>query len=347
MLDLNDLRLFAKVAQLGGFTAAGQALGLSKSRLSRRVAALEDQLGVRLLQRSTRRLSLTDVGENFLRHCETILTEAEAAEQVVEQARSEPSGLIRVTCPPILAQTMVAPLLNDFLIAHPAVRISMELTGRRVDVIEERVDLAFRVRKPPLEPSDVVVRVLAQTRSVAVAAPALLDRLGRPTEPAQLPRLGTLDLHRTDGRHVWTMVDAADAPQSVPIEPRLATDDMFLLRQAAIDGLGATLLPDYIGRPAIEAGLLEHILPDWRVPEGEVQAVFASRRGLVPAVRALIDHLVRWVPRMVSLCESERQKADRLPPFLDPAANAARIGLDVLLAGQAGRRLSAAVAGAE
>ncbi|MBW8723686.1 MAG: LysR family transcriptional regulator, partial [Inquilinus limosus] len=131
MLDLNDLRLFAKVAQLGGFTAAGRALGLPKSRLSRRIAALEEGLGVRLLQRSTRRLSLTDVGETFLRHCETMLAEAEAAEQAVAQARSEPSGLIRVTCPHILAQTMIAPLINSFLAAHPAVRIAMELTGPR------------------------------------------------------------------------------------------------------------------------------------------------------------------------------------------------------------------------
>ncbi|MGK9165065.1 LysR family transcriptional regulator [Inquilinus limosus] len=341
MLDLNDLRLFAKVAQLGGFTAAGRALGLPKSRLSRRVAALEERLGVRLLQRSTRRLSLTDVGERFLRHCETILAEAEAAEQAVAQVRSEPSGLIRITCPPILAQTMIAPLLNDFLAVHPAVRISMELTGRRVDVIEERVDLALRVRLPPTEPSDVVVRVLAQTRGVVVAAPALLDRLGRPAEPADLARLGMLDLHRADGRHVWTMVNGSGAAQSVPLVPRLATDDMFLLRQAAIAGLGVALLPDYMCRPALEAGLLEHILPDWRLQEAEVQAVFASRRGLVPAVRALIDHVVRWVPRMVTLCEAERPPGSRLPPFIDSGANAAQLGLDMLLATQpAGRAVT-------
>lgn len=331
VLDLNDLRLFAKVAQLGGFTAAGRALGLPKSRLSRRIAALEEGLGVRLLQRSTRRLSLTDVGETFLRHCEALLAEAEAAEQAVAQARSEPSGLVRVTCPHILAQTMIAPLINSFLADHPAVRISMELTGRRVDVIEERVDLAFRVRRPPTEPSDVVVRVLSQTRAVVVAAPSLLDRIGRPAEPVDLIRLGTLDLHRADGRHVWTLVDAAGAPQSVSHVPRLASDDMFTLRQAAIDGLGAALLPDYICRPAIQAGLLEHVLFDWRVPEGEVQAVFASRRGLVPAVRALVDHVVRWVPRMVAICDSELREEDRLPPYPDSGANAAALGLDALL----------------
>lgn len=331
MLDLNDLRLFTKVAQLGGFTAAGRTLGLPKSRLSRRIAALEEQLGVRLLQRSTRRLSLTEVGESFLRHCETILAEAEAAEQTVAQARSEPSGLVRITCPPIMAQTMVAPLLNSFMAEHPAVRIAMELTGRRVDVIEDRVDIAFRVRRPPTEPSDVVVRMLAQTREVIVAAPALLDRLGRPAEPADLIRLGTLDLHRADGRHVWTLIDAAGATQSVSHVPRLATDDMFTLRQAAIDGLGAALLPDYICRFAIGTGQLEHILPDWRAPEGEVQVVFASRRGLVPAVRALIDHVVRWVPPMVAICESEQAQRDRLPPFADSGANAAQLGLDAML----------------
>ncbi|MDR6288799.1 DNA-binding transcriptional LysR family regulator [Inquilinus ginsengisoli] len=331
MLDLNDLRLFAKVAQLGGFTAAGRALGLPKSRLSRRIAGLEDQLGVRLLQRSTRRLSLTDVGESFLRRCETMLAEAEAAEQAVAQARSEPSGLIRITCPHILAQTMIAPLINSFLAAHPAVRIAMELTGRRVDVIEERVDLAFRVRRPPTEPSDVVVRVLSQTRGVVVAAPALLDRLGRPLEPVDLIGLGTLDLHRADGRHSWTLADADGGTQSVPHVPRLATDDMFTLRQAAVDGLGAALLPDYICRPAIQAGQLEHILLDWRVPEGEVQAVFASRRGLVPAVRALVDHVVRWVPRMVAICDSELPAEDVLPPYADSGANAVALGLDAMM----------------
>lgn len=331
MLDLNDLRLFAHVARSGGFTAASKTLGISKSRLSRRIAMLEDHLGVRLLQRSTRRLSLTDVGETFLRRCEGMLAEAEGAEQAVAQARSEPSGLVRITCPHMLAQTMIAPLLNSFMAQHPAVRIAMELTGRRVDVIEERVDLAFRVRRPPVEPSELVVRSLGRTRGLVVAAPSLLDRLGRPADPSGLAALGTLDLHRADGRHAWTLIDEDGADLSVSLNPRLATDDMFSLRAAAIDGLGVAFLPDYMCQPALEAGQLERILPRWRTDEAEVQLVFASRRGLVPAVRALIDHIVHWVPRLAQACEEGQRREEQLAPYPDSAANAAALGIEAMM----------------
>lgn len=291
MHDLNDLYYFAKVVEHRGFAAAGRSLGVPKSRLSRRIAQLEARLGVRLIQRSTRRFSVTETGQVFYTHCKAMLVEAAAAEDAIAMARSEPSGVVRVTCPVALLDTRVGPMIAAFLAGNPKVRIHLEATNRRVDVIEEGVDVALRVRPPPLQDSDLVLRVLAAFDQSLVASPALLARYGPPRLPADLAELPSLFLAQPRAEHRWTLYGPDGSAAEVPLRPRLITRGMFTLRDAALAGVGVAQLPTMVTGEHVAHGALVPVLPAWRPRQEIVHAVFPSRRGLLPAVRALVDHL--------------------------------------------------------
>ena len=186
MMDLNDMLYFAEVVERGGFASAGRALGIPKSRLSRRVAELEARLGVRLLQRTTRKLSLTEVGEAYLRHCQAMRESAQAAADTVAQVQTTPRGTIRVSCPVTLAQTVVAELMPRFLAQYPEVRIDMLVSNRAVNLVEEGIDVALRVRPSVDDSGSMVVKRLDHTTQILVASPELLIRqgeaMGRPSE---------------------------------------------------------------------------------------------------------------------------------------------------------------------
>lgn len=295
MRDLNDLYYFTQVVDHGGFSAASRALGMPKSKLSRRVARLEEELGLRLLQRSSRRFALTDIGHSYFRHCRAMVIEAEAAEEVIEHSRAEPQGTIRVSCPVTLAQIRLAPIISRFLAQYPRVRVHLEAVNRRVDVIEEGFDIALRVRKPPLEDSDLIVKRLEQHKSHLVASPALLERLGRPAAPWDLSLLPSMGMSAPGDRHSWSLTAADGSEMEMAHQPRLVSDEMAALRQAAIAGIGVVQLPDLLVEGDLAVGRLEAILPAWTMPQGIIHAVFPSRRGLVPAVRLFLDALgERW-----------------------------------------------------
>ncbi|WP_226576580.1 LysR substrate-binding domain-containing protein [Acuticoccus sediminis] len=289
MKDLNDLYFFAAVVDHGGFSPAARALGVQKSRLSRRVLALEERLGVRLLNRSSRRFSVTEVGREFHERCVAMLIEAEAAEQIVAEVRAEPRGLVRLSCPTALLSFQFGALIARFMMENPLVEVHLESTNRRVDVIAEGFDLAIRVRLPPIEPSDLVMRRLDESTQCLVAAPALLD--GAATSPVDLCKLPSLDLGPRHRDHAWELLHVDGQVATVPHTPRLVTDDMAVLRQAALAGAGAVQLPTIFVWEDVRAGRLAHVLPDWRPRAGIVHAVFPSRRGLLPSVRALVDFL--------------------------------------------------------
>ncbi|WPB56042.1 LysR family transcriptional regulator [Xylophilus sp. GOD-11R] len=289
--DLNDMAYFAKVVEHGGFSAASRALGLQTSLLSRRLAALEARLGVRLLQRSTRRIALTDVGHGYLQHCKALLAEAQAAQSTVDAIRDTPRGLIRMSCPPGLLENGVGQVVARYLADWPEVRLQVEATNRRVDVIEEGFDIALRVRRPPLEDSGLVVRTLTTGSALLVGSPALLQRCGRPGGPEDLARMPSMGFGWVAGRHTWTLVAPDGSVYVHAHTPRLTVDDFSTLRLAALDGVGIVSLPDYIVLDAIEAGTLEKVLPQCTLGEGVAHAVFPTRRGLTPAVRLLIDAL--------------------------------------------------------
>lgn len=291
MQDLNDLYYFAQVVEHAGYAAAGRALGIPKSKLSRRILELEERLGVRLLQRSTRRLAVTEVGQEYYRHCVAMLVEAEAAQEAIDRSRSGPQGLIRVSCPPALVCFATGKIIARFMAANPRVTVELESTSRRVDVIGEGIDIAIRVRFPPFEDSDLAMRVLGTSPQRLVASPNLVADLVKPINPADLAALPSLGLGPLNREHVWQLSGPDEASVRIPYKPRLVTDDMSQLLYAATEGVGIAQLPDIVADEAIASGALVNLLPDWTPAAGTVQAIFASRRGLLPSVRSLIDFL--------------------------------------------------------
>ena len=300
--DLNNLYFFARVVDFGSYTAAAEALGLQTSKLSRRVGALESELGVRLLNRTTRKLSLTEAGRTFYRHCVALIAEAEAAKDAINQTLSSPRGLVRVSCPTGLLQGGVAGILARYLAAHPQVRIALEATNRRVDVVDEGIDIAIRVRVPPLEDSDLAMRSFGPSQRRLVASPALVAIHGQPQALTDIGRMPTLSMGASEKEDSWRFLDTDSKPVELIHSPRLGTDDPYTLRQAAIRGVGVACLPELFVAADLSSGALVRLLPSLSSQSGVVHAVFPSRRGMVPAVRLLLDSLAEGFaanPRLV------------------------------------------------
>ncbi|MES2191516.1 MAG: LysR substrate-binding domain-containing protein [Pseudomonadota bacterium] len=291
MEDLNDMLYFAEVVERGGFAAAGRSLGLPKSRLSRRVAELEGRLGVRLLQRTTRKLSVTAVGEIYLRHCATMRDEALAAAEAVAQMQVEPRGTLRVTCPVTLAQSTLGYLVPSYLAQYPHVKLDMRVTNRVVDLIEEGVDIALRVRPTLDDSGSLVVKQLGASSALLLASPALLQRQGTPAKPEDLARLDTIAMSATDGRSTWELAGPGGQIHEFQHQPRYIADDLQTLKLAVLAGTGISFLPETLSRAELQAQLLVPVLPGWTIRSGMVHAVFPSRRGQVPAVRSFLDFL--------------------------------------------------------
>jgi len=297
--DFNDLYYFAMVVDHGGFAAAERALGIPKSRLSRRISKLENDLGVRLLQRSTRRFAVTDVGLSVHRHAQAMLTQAQAAREVVERLSVEPRGLVRVSVPVSLAQMQLAKLLPTFLEKYPKVRLQLNVSNRRVDVITEGFDIALRVRSRLDDDGSLIMRSFGQVQELLVASPAYLDRAGRPVHPDDLADHITLSVNEDEVRQRWELHGPGGMVNRVELQPRVAGFDFPLLQSLVRDGLGITMLPETICAAAVRSGELEVVLPHWTLPQGICHAVFASRRGMLPAVRVFIDFLAQHLPPLL------------------------------------------------
>jgi DNA-binding transcriptional LysR family regulator len=303
MQDLNDLYYFVQVVDHGGFAAAGRALDMQKSKLSRRIVLLEERLGVRLLNRSSRRFSVTEIGREYYDRCIAMLVQAEAADQVIAEVRAEPRGVVRMSCPTGLLSFRFGALIARFMAENPAVEIHLEGTNRRVDVIAEGFDIAIRVRFPPLESTDLVMRQLDESTQYLVASPNLVPEPLR--SPADLHGLPSLDFAPARRDHQWELEHPDGLTAAVPHRPRLVTDDMSALRDAALAGVGVVKLPAMLVARDVVAGRLIRVLPDWRPRAGIIHAVFPSRRGLLPSVRALLDFLA-------DECAQQRQRTRRL-----------------------------------
>ncbi|MFC4297224.1 LysR family transcriptional regulator [Castellaniella hirudinis] len=289
--DLNELYYFAQVVEHGGFAPAGRALGIPKSKLSRRVALLEERLGTQLLLRSTRSFAVTEVGQRYYQHCRAMLIEAEAAEESAALAHAEPCGVVRMSCPVALLAARVGGMLGEFMQRYPRVELRVDETNRRVDVVGEGLDLAIRVRPPPLQDSELVLRTLAERRQCLVAGPALLRRMGTPTGPMDLSEWPSLDMGRPQETHRWVLYGPDAVRTEVRHQPKLVTQSMPALRDAALLGAGVVQLPNMFIQEDIRSGALVRVLPGWEPRPEIIHAVYASRRGQLPAVRALLDHL--------------------------------------------------------
>ncbi len=299
MLDLNDHHYFVQAVDHGGFAAAGRALDIPKSTLSRRVINLEARLGVRLIERTSRSFVLTDVGRDFYRHARAMLIEAEAAEDTVTRRLAEPSGTIRITCSFGMAR-FLSDLLSRFLTEHPRVNLIQHTTNRNVDLIEEGFDIGVRGHSQPLPDSELVQRRLTDTPWHAFAAPAYLEQSASLSHPHELAEHSTIALGSRAEQLSWTLRRDSGADVVVQLAPKLQSDDMDTLKAAAIAGLGIVSLPEYIAREQVASGALCRVLPEWTTQQAQITLLTPSRRGQLPAVRALIGFLAAQFPEIVT-----------------------------------------------
>ncbi|PJK11145.1 LysR family transcriptional regulator [Lysobacteraceae bacterium NML120232] len=297
MQDLNDLHYFALVVDHGGYAAAERALGIPRSRLSRRIAQLEEALGVRLLQRSTRSFAVTEVGQNVYRHALAMREAAQAAQDAVAQLSATPRGVVRVSVPVTLAQEVMPEVLPAFLDKYPDVRLHAHVSNRRVDLIQEGFDVALRVRSKLDDDGSLVLRSFGHDQQLLVASPDYLRKHGRPRKPEDLGTHVTLSMFEDEARQQWELHGPDGEVRTVELKPRLAAFDFQMLRAMVKQGIGITMLPEMSCAEAVKNGELEVILPEWKLPQGIIHAVFPSRRGMLPAVRAFIDHLAETLPQ--------------------------------------------------
>lgn len=286
--DLNDMLIFARVVDARGFSEAARRMGTSKSRISKAVTRLEQSLGARLLNRSTRGLSVTEIGGAFYEHCVRIADEAAQAAELASRLQSEPRGVLKVTAPISFGRLHVAPALAEYLSRHPKLAIDMTVTDRLVDLVDEGYDVAIRIAREPSP--HLVARELAPVRRVICATPGYFERFGVPATPRDLQAHNCLHYTAFSAQGEWRL----QGPQGetiVRIKGSLRIDDDDTLAQAVLGGLGIALLPTFIIGGELQAGRLQAVLEDHVPLERRVYAVHLPNRHLPAKVRALIDLL--------------------------------------------------------
>ncbi|UZF93784.1 LysR substrate-binding domain-containing protein [Bosea sp. NBC_00550] len=300
MLDLKDLLYFVQVVDRGGFTAAGRGLRIPKSTLSHRVQQLESSLGVRLVNRTSRRFEVTESGRVFYDHAVATLQKAEIAEDSMRQRLIEPSGVVRLTTPVAIAQFALRDLLPVFLARYPKVRVIQYATDIQIDILAEGFDLALRGHSGPLPNSTLVQRKIADVPWLLFAGRNYVDRAGTPARPDDLIGHDAIALGYASAAN-WQLQRARAKGVTIPIEPRFVSNDMVALKQAASTGLGIVALPGYVCWPEVLTGDLVHVLPGWIASDSRITALMPYRHGLLPAVRALVDYLAAEFPGVVAV----------------------------------------------
>jgi DNA-binding transcriptional LysR family regulator len=301
LLDLNDFFYFVQVVDRGGFTAAGRTLNVPKSTLSHRMQELEARLGVRLLNRSSRHVGLTDAGQDFYSHAVLMLREAEMAETVIRSRLGEPSGIVKCTAAFATMQFAMSDIIASFLVQYPKVSIVAHASDRPIDLVSENYDVAVRAHSDPLPDSNLTQRILAPAPWYLFAAASYLDEKGAPKKPEDLKKHPSLFMMRTGVSPAWRLRHKTRTKEEyvLPLTPRVLSDDMMGLQRAAIAGLGIVALPSYVCRENVQAGRLRRVLPDWLAGDSTITALIPYRQGLLPSVRVFLDHLAAEFPPAV------------------------------------------------
>ena len=285
-MDLNEMLVFARVVKAGSFTAAAAELRMPKSTVSRKVSELEERLKARLLQRTTRKLSLTDVGRIYYDYCARIAGEVEDAERAVTSLEESPRGLLRVTAP--VNAAFLGPIVGDYLKRYPEVRLDLFCTARSVDLVEERYDLG--IRAGALADSTLIARTLGSVRWFLVATPSYLKKHGRPRAPEDLKKHDCL-LFGAGLSGAGIRLQNGDKSVQLALSARLTVTDMDILHAVANAGLGIALLPAFLCVADLRARRLERALRGWNVPSTPVHVVYPSTRHISPKVKSFVDHL--------------------------------------------------------
>lgn len=289
--DLGRIRAFVQVFDAGGFSAAARQHGRSKALLSKYVTDLEDYLGVRLMNRTTRKLSLTEAGEAYYREASAILTQLDDLDTSIAEQTAEPRGLLRVSAPRNYGEETLAPAIFAYLKKYPKVSLDLRLEDRYVDLVEEGIDVALRISS--LADSSLIARKIADMHLVVAGAPSLIKAHGRPDHPEALRNLPCIIDTNMQGQANWRFVEDSRTI-SIPVTGQVRVNSPLAARSAAVAGLGFAALPSYLADTVVAAGALVPVLTEF-VPTGQtLQAVYPHRRHLAGKVRTLIDHLVAW-----------------------------------------------------
>jgi DNA-binding transcriptional LysR family regulator len=285
-MDLNEILVFTRVVQTGSFTAAAAALGMPKSTVSRKVTELEERLKARLLQRTTRRLGLTDVGRTYYDYCARIVAELEDADRAVSSLQAEPRGLLRITAGTNVG--WLGSIVGEYLKRYPEVSVELVCTGRIVDLVEERFDLG--IRAGALADSTLVARSLGAVRWFFVATPAYLKRRGRPKSPDDLKGHDCL-LFGAGAASLTLRLAKGEQSAQIALSARMLVNDMDVSRAAATAGVGIAVLPASQCVEELRARKLERVLRDWEVPATPVHVVYPTARHVTPKVKTFVEHL--------------------------------------------------------
>lgn len=292
LTDLDDFSCFAIVVEHGGFSAAERATDIPKSKLSRRVHNLEERLGVRLIQRSSRHFAVTDIGMNIYRHAQVMLNAAQAAHELVDHLSTQPRGLIKISLPVSIAQNEMAKILPDFLKKYPEIKLQMMVTNRRVDIINEGIDIALRVRSSLDDDPSLIIRRFANIEQHLFATQAYLNEHGDLKTPEDLTKHQILSMADEHIDQFITVYNNQNVQKKIKVNPTIMGSDLLMIAQLTSQNCGVALLPDPIAKDYVQNGQLVRVLPDWKSQHGISHAVYPSKRGLLPAVRVFIDYLV-------------------------------------------------------
>ena len=304
-----EMELFVQVAETGSLSRAADALHLSNAAVSRHMAAMEERLGARLVERNTRRLYLTETGKEFLARARQLLDDLRDAEAMVNASSVRPSGVLRITASLSFSIQHVAPILKAYTRQYPEVRVHMEVANRYLDIIDNNIDVAIRTRE--YEPdSNITIRRLAETRRILAAAPSYLAERAAPRSPADLSAHDLLIYTHANHPNALRFTRGQET-ENLTVKGLLESSDGQVLRAAALDGMGILIQPTYILYDDIVAGRLIPVLEDWDLPRLTVNLAFPSRKHLSAKVRTFIDFLVSEFDRM----QYERKWTARLGPY--------------------------------
>ena len=295
--NLQDLYIFSTLVDLKGFTAAAKALNIPKSRISRRIAALEGDLDARLIQRSTRSIGLTEAGHALYQHCQAMIEAARAGEDAVRTKHEAPTGLVRLSVPIAVGHFVVSQLIPEFLEQFPEVRVEVNVSNRHVDLIAEGFDLVLRGIDEPINDTSLVQVSICKLDWLFVASSRFIDRHGFPDNPEDLLPEHYLVYSRNQQQPAQIVMSGPHHDSlAVKVNPPLVSNGFLMLKAGALGGLGVAGLPPYMCSAELASGALHVVLPSWLPRWGEIIALFPTRRGLAPATRALLDFLKRELP---------------------------------------------------
>ncbi|MFC2998042.1 LysR family transcriptional regulator [Acinetobacter sichuanensis] len=297
LTDLDDFYCFALVVEHGGFSAAERATDIPKSKLSRRVYNLEENLKVRLIQRSSRHFAVTEIGMNIYRYAQVMMNAAQSAHDLVDHLSAQPRGLIKVSVPVSIAQNEISRILPQFLKEYPEIKIQLLVSNRRVDIINEGIDLALRVRDNLDDDPNLVLRKFERIEQHLFASQAYLNEFSSLKSPEDLSEHRILSMIDEHSEQQIVLYDENNHQKKVKVTPIVMGSDLMMLAKLASQNCGVVLLPDSVVQDYVRSGELVRVLPNWKVPQGIFHAVYPSRRGLLPAVRVFIDYLVEHLTK--------------------------------------------------